>query len=113
MKLKLKVKRKGKWINVKTSDLINRSIVNYVDEEFDPCSACVFDEQDKPRMIVSNTEEIFKFYDENVFKILASELKQMIDPNIVCSLAASLDEETELFEITLIKPKPDPQVEED
>lgn len=110
MKIKLKIKKKNKWETVKVMDLVGTTLVSFIAEEFSPCAASIFDENDKVIMIVSNNEELFKFYDESVFKILASDLMLLTDCNVGIKLALQLDEDCEFIEVSKILPEPDPQI---
>jgi len=110
MKIKLKVKKKNKWETVKVSDLVGNTLINYIAEEFNPCAASVFDETDKVIMIVSNNKELFKFYDDSVFKILAADLMLLTDCNVGIKLAMHLDEDCEFIEVSKILPEPDHQI---
>ena len=115
MKIKLKIKKKNKWETVKVSDLVGTTLVSYIAEEFSPCAASVFD-GDKLIMIVSNNEELFKFYEppiyegEPPFMILAADLMLLIDCNVGIKLAMQLDEDCEFIEVSKILPEPDPQI---
>ena len=109
MKIKLKFKKKNKWETVKVSDLVGTTLVSFIAEEFSPCAASVFD-GDKVIMIVSNNEEVFKFYDDSVFKILAADLMLLTDCNVGIKLAMHLDEDCEFIEVSKILPEPDPQI---
>lgn len=108
MKIKLKVKQNNKWVNPQLEDLIEMTLISFIAETFEPCAAALYSEDEsKPFMIISNTEEVFKFYDDLTVKMLAKDMMNIMDNRIGIKIGLIFDEKSELIEIKSFSDTPE------
>jgi len=103
MIVKLKRKVKNKWENVPATDLLHQSLVNYIANCFEPCAASVHVD-DKLKMIISNTDKVFQFYEEDVLKLLAADMINLLGSKLGVDVVLEVFEGSDFYEIKTIEP---------
>ncbi len=107
MKVQLKVKKdRYKWVDVDLKELIHKSVVDYLSDEFDPAMAAITDDNGKAELIVANCEDLREHYKkEGVLYFLADEMKELLGTHVGPELVIHTFEGSTLFEIKTLKPE--------
>ncbi len=107
MKIKLRQRRNNnKWYNVPIEEIKAKSLVAFVEEEFDATICTAYDEEEKPFLVVANTSDMKDYCDKSGIAFMyASDMMDLLTGSIGISLVAEVFPDSEFIEVKPIEPE--------
>ena len=112
MKLQLRVRPNNKkWETVDVKELINKSVVDYIADEYDKAMAALMDDEDEVVMVVANTTDLKEHYEKKKIPFfLAHEMQELLGSRVAPQMVLHTFEGSTLFEIKALEPEPETEI---